>query len=335
MNRQIVRVLVVDDFTPWREFVASAFRTQSQFQIIGEASDGLEGCQKALELQPDLILLDITLPVLNGIEAARRISESCPHSKILFVSEFRIAEITEEALSTGARGFVLKSNASTELFPAMEALLSGRKFVSRKVIGVNAGFVDCVESNAEHAGKTIANSEMSSHHKAIFYSDERVLLDRLTLFIGNALKKGNAGVVLATAAHRRSLLSRLQGFGVDVTVAVEQGRYLSFDAEEVLLTFMAGGVLDQERFLSLFHNLIMTANGRYSRTALFGECVHLLWADGRAEAAIQMERLGTELAMKYEVDILCGYSLAQGEMHSEIHRLISEQHSIVDVQESL
>jgi CheY-like chemotaxis protein len=78
-----VRVLVVDDFAPFRRYVCSALQNQLKLHVIGEVSDGLEAVQRAQQLQPDLILLDIGLPTLNGIEAARRVREVSPTSKIL------------------------------------------------------------------------------------------------------------------------------------------------------------------------------------------------------------------------------------------------------------
>src|SRR5260370_1079581 len=104
-------------------------------QIIGEAVDGLEAIQKAQQLKPDLILLDIGLPTLNGIETARRIRELSPKSKILFVSENRSWDIVEEALRTGAGGYVVRSDAAGELLPAVEAVLGGKRFVSASLAG--------------------------------------------------------------------------------------------------------------------------------------------------------------------------------------------------------
>lgn len=99
-------------------------------QVVGETSDGQEAVQKAQELQPNLILLDIGLPTLHGIEAARRIRQCAPMSKILFVSENRLRDIAEETFAIGASGYVLKSEAASELLPAAEAVLQGKQFVS-------------------------------------------------------------------------------------------------------------------------------------------------------------------------------------------------------------
>jgi DNA-binding NarL/FixJ family response regulator len=101
-----------------------------KLQIVGDASDGLEAVQKALELTPDLILMDTGLPSLSGIEAAREIRKLVPHSKIIFVSRESSAEVVQEAMSLGASGYVLKAYVGTDLLAAVEAVLLGKKFVS-------------------------------------------------------------------------------------------------------------------------------------------------------------------------------------------------------------
>ena len=123
------RVLVVEDHEPFRRFVCSMLEKRTELQVIGEASDGLEAVRKAEELQPDLILLDVGLPALNGIEAAQRIRKLSPESKILFVSQETSTDVVQEALSFGALGYVAKTNAGIELLAAVEAVSQGRRFV--------------------------------------------------------------------------------------------------------------------------------------------------------------------------------------------------------------
>ena len=130
-----VRVLVVDDFEPWRRFVSSTLEKAPDLKVICEASDGLEAVQKAEELKPDLILLDIGLPTLDGIEAARRIRKLAPESKILFLTQESAADVVQLALSLGALGYVVKENAGTELLAAVAAVRQGRQFVSKGIIG--------------------------------------------------------------------------------------------------------------------------------------------------------------------------------------------------------
>ena len=126
----IIRVLVVDDFGPLRKSVCAALGERRDLSVIGEASDGWEAVQKAVDLKPDLVLMDIGLPLQNGIEAARQIRELVPETKILFLSQESSAEVIQEALSFGASGYVVKVNAGIDLLPAIEAAIAGREFVS-------------------------------------------------------------------------------------------------------------------------------------------------------------------------------------------------------------
>jgi len=121
------RVLVVDDFEPFRRLVRSILAAKAELQIVGEAADGLEAVQKAVELKPDLILLDIGLPLLNGIEAAREIRKLVPRSKIIFLSQESSPEVVQEALGLSASSYVVKATAGSELLTAVEAITLGRK----------------------------------------------------------------------------------------------------------------------------------------------------------------------------------------------------------------
>ncbi len=118
-----VRVILVDDFQPWSNFAASLLQRSPEWQIVCEVSDGLEVIQRAGEFQPDLILVDIGLPKLSGIEAAPSIREVAPGAKILFLSENRDRDVAAAALSAGGHGYVLKSDSENELLVAIEAIL--------------------------------------------------------------------------------------------------------------------------------------------------------------------------------------------------------------------
>ena len=124
------RVLVVEDFAPFRRFVSSILGNRPEFEIIGEVADGLEAVEKAVKLKPDLILLDIGLPTLNGFDVARRIREIAPESKILFVTQETPADVAEQAFELGS-GFVVKSRALNDILIAIETVLSGKRFIGR------------------------------------------------------------------------------------------------------------------------------------------------------------------------------------------------------------
>jgi DNA-binding NarL/FixJ family response regulator len=132
----VVRVLIVDDFDPWRAFVIQHLNKQTHVRVLGCATDGLEGVQKAEELQPDLILLDISLPKLNGIELARKVRKLVPKAKILFLSSNADPDVVRAAFCAGGAGYVLKVDAGGALLAGMEAVLVGKQFVSSSLIGI-------------------------------------------------------------------------------------------------------------------------------------------------------------------------------------------------------
>ncbi len=120
-------VLVVEDFAPFRRLICSILATRAHLQVIGEAADGLEAVQKAQVLKPDLILLDIGLPSLDGFGCARRIRSLAPQSKIIFVSQESSTEVIQEALKL-ASAYVVKTKIASELLIAAESVFAGNVF---------------------------------------------------------------------------------------------------------------------------------------------------------------------------------------------------------------
>jgi len=126
-----LRISVVDDHEGVRKQICSLLRRETGFEVISEAANGLEGVRHAAELQPDVIILDITMPALGGIEAAVRIHRVAPKSKIVFLSQHDSEKIAQAALATGAVGYVTKIAVSTDLIAAVKTVLEGKKFVSK------------------------------------------------------------------------------------------------------------------------------------------------------------------------------------------------------------
>jgi CheY-like chemotaxis protein len=314
-------ILVADDYEGWRQQARSLLQVGPQWQVIAEASDGLETVQKADELKPDLIVLDIGLPKLNGIETAQRIRDLSPDSKIIFLSLYNSPEVVQAALSTGALGYVYKADAQSELLPAVHAVLRGKQFVSSSLAGY--GFTDTSVEGVPH------------RHEVLFYSDETVLLDSFTRFIAAALNAGNAAIVLVTKSHQDSLLLRLKAEGVDTAGALHQGTYVPLDAAVALSKVMDDGPPDTVRYLGGIGGLIEAAAtaaiSEQPRVAVCGEGVALLHAEGKTDAAIQIERGCNDLAKTYEVDILCAYPLSSfhGEEDEHDFQSICGEHSAV------
>jgi DNA-binding NarL/FixJ family response regulator len=311
-----VRVLVVDDYARWRDFVLEKLRENHNLRVIGVASDGLEAVQKAEELQPDLILLDIGLPSLNGIEVARQIRKLSPKSKILFVSQESSADIVQGALGTGAQGYVLKSDAGRELLEGVNAVLRGEQFVSGRFSGH-----DFVEGSYEVASQEFRaknpfaplqrNREITRHHEVEFYPDDAAFVIGFTRFIEAALEAGDAVIVVATESHRASLIPRLEADGVNVAAAIEQGRYIPLDAADALSRLTVNDIPDPVRCTKVVGDLIMGAakgvRGANGRVVVCGEIAPTLLSKGNGEEAIKLERLWDEITRGYGVHTLCGY----------------------------
>jgi len=143
-----IRILIADDFADWRRRVRLLLQARPKWQVVAETSDGLESVQKVEELKPDLILLDIGLPKLNGIEAAGRIRRLSPSSKIVFLSQCNDRDVVRAALSAGALGVVHKTDAGGELLAAVDAVLGGKQFVSSSL--KDCEFTDTSGEKAPH-----------------------------------------------------------------------------------------------------------------------------------------------------------------------------------------
>jgi len=128
-GQRVITIVIADDFGEFRRFIRLKLLGNG-FQIVAEATDGLEAVAKIAEFQPDLVLLDISMPKLNGIEAAAQIRSIAPKSVVLFVSQNTDPEIIHAALRDGAAGYVCKSALNRDLLPAIEIGLGGNRFVS-------------------------------------------------------------------------------------------------------------------------------------------------------------------------------------------------------------
>ena len=314
-----IRILITDDYPDWRRQVRLLLQARPEWQVIAEARDGSEAVQKVEELKPDLILLDIGLPKLNGIEAAWRIRQLFPSSKIVFLSQNNDRDVVRAALSAGALGYVHKTDAEGELLIALDAVLRNKQSVSSSL------------RDSEFTG--ISGEKAPHRHEVLFYSDDAVLLDGFTRFIVAALKAGNVAVVLVTEPHRNNLVLRLKAEGVDVDAATRLGTYIQLDVAKTLSTFMVNEMPDVARFFEVASALIQSAGkvvkGEHSRVVVCGEGVGVLWAEGKADAAIRLEQLWEKIGTTFDVDILCAYASSSfhGEEDKHVFQSICADHS--------
>ena len=125
-----IRILVVDDHPIVRQGLKTLLEGHSGWQVVGEAQDGAEALEKAQELNPDVMVLDVTMPRMNGLEACRLLRRQSPRLEILFVTQHDSPQMMREALEAGARGYVVKSNAARDLLAAVEAVSEHRVFTA-------------------------------------------------------------------------------------------------------------------------------------------------------------------------------------------------------------
>jgi DNA-binding NarL/FixJ family response regulator len=333
---------VVDDFPAWRRYVLQKLRENRNVEIIGVVSDGLEAVLKSEELRPDLILLDIGIPRLDGVKAAQRIRKVAPNSKILFLSQELDPDMARAALAAGGDGYLVKSDAESELFVAVQAIMSGKRFVSRRLAGHTLAAAGDSKIAGPFGQEELLGSlrtppsvgrETTHCHEVQFYADGPSFLAGSSRFISAALKAGNPAIVIGTKSHRDSLVERLEADGVDVSGAILRGSYVARDAEEILATCMVNDMPDPARFfvvvIALLGAAARAAEAVRPRVAICGECAPLLWAEGKPDAAIRVEELWDKIARTYTVDILCEYSLEsfRCDEGGHIFRQICERHS--------
>jgi DNA-binding NarL/FixJ family response regulator len=309
LDTSSIRVLVVDDYEPWHLFITTTLLREPHLQLVGQAFDGLQAVDQAQELQPDLILLDMGLPSLNGLQAARRIREVSPESRIVFVTETRSRELAEAALSAGAGGYVVKSDALRELLPAVNAVLAGKQFLSASLDGHHGLDNHQPQHAAHHLRQKGASEAPPVRHEVEFYANDAAFVNGFVRAIEAALKAGNSVVVIASESHRAAILEKARVEITDFNSLFTQGRFSQIDNRVTLSRYMVNDLPDPLLCAEAVGELVSAAAkaAPQARVSICGECAPALLADGNPDAAIRVEQLWDELTRRHGADTLCGY----------------------------
>ena len=306
------RVLVVEDHEPFRRLLCELLRQRPDVLIVGEAADGLGAIRQAEELRPDMVMLDIGLPLLSGIEAAERMRTVVPDARFMFVTNETSLEVVELAFRRGAHGYVYKPRTHRDVLPVFEAIMRGGRFVSGGLERIARG------------------DSLSSHrHQVLFYSSDTVLVGAFTRFVSRNLHEGKSVLVFLREMHEQSLRRSLEVSYVDFDLAIRQERYLPVKISELLAKVMVDGSPDPARFRDAAEDVVAAAGrratARYAKVAAAGECSATVWARGHVDATIQFEHLWDEVATRHQLDTLCAFPLiARQESRVSVTRLCAE-----------
>src|SRR5580765_5060225 len=240
-----VRVLVVEDHEQIRRVMCELLQEREDVLIVGEAADGLDAICQAEALRPDLVMLDIGLPMLSGLEVAGRLRATVPDAKLMFVTNESSLEVVEQAFRRGAHGYVYKPRTHRDVLPVLDAIIRGGRFVSGGLERIARG-----DSLASH------------RHDVVFCSSDAVLIGAFSRFIAGELLEGSAVVAIVTAAHERRLQSSLEASHVDVALAIRQQRYLTVNGNELLEKATVNGCPDPLRYLDVARDLLTDVTRR-------------------------------------------------------------------------
>jgi DNA-binding NarL/FixJ family response regulator len=282
------RIVVADDHDRTRAAIATLLA--SDFDVVATVADGHAAVKAAGALYPDVVVLDISMPGLNGFEAGALIRDLPDPPRIVFVTAYGHASIASAAFSLGASAMVPKREMLTELVPAVRRALL--------------------------------------FHAVCFYEDSRSLARTVARFIGEGLAASQTAVIVATVSHGASIRDQLTADGVGSQRRIEQGELLIFDADEILNRLMVDDRPEAERFEDTINPIVDKAAGTRKRLVrIYGEMVDVLWSRGRQDAALSLETLWHQLVAGRKCSLLCGYS--SGVCQGERFNTICDRHSHV------
>jgi DNA-binding NarL/FixJ family response regulator len=330
-------ILIVGNHEPLRSHIRETLAGKFEFHVIGDIADDYASLDEARALKPDAILLDVELCGLSGLEGARRVLQCCPNCKVLLLVESVDAEVIQEAVNLGARGYVEKEFLDADLLNALEAVCQDRQYFGTGRVATNVKPGSVLRATRLHPLKngssSLSPAKQSVHrHEVQFYSDDRTLVDGLIVYLTDSLRAGNRTIVIATEAHRRAINHRLWAQSLDWPTVTEEGLYISLDAASVLSELVYESELDRSRFHAFFRPFYddqqMGTRSKKRKVVAFGEMVALLCAQGKSGTALQLERLWNEEIKIQDLHLRCAYPLTC-QLQEELFGQICQEHDAI------
>jgi DNA-binding NarL/FixJ family response regulator len=333
-----VEILIADDHDGFRRAVRSVIESKAAYRVCGEARDGVDAVAKVRQLRPDIVLMDINMPRMDGLWATRIIRREMPYCNVIIVTQNDAAIAREQARIVDAKGFVSKSNVVRDLLPTLGRVAMENDSSLDRRIGERGVSADShpVRADSPAASQSepwcgLLSSAAPRDHIVQLYQDQQFLNRAVCRFAAAAIANGEGVILVPTVAHWDAFRPRLESEGVDVKAAEKRGQLTVVDADNLLPTFMRDGMPDSPMFLGLAQNVVSQARGegRYSKVRWWGEMVNILWERGEVAASMHLEDQFDQLAHEQDIAIFCSFLMDNfdGDVHARMLPRLGENHS--------
>jgi CheY-like chemotaxis protein len=335
-----IRILIVDDHEAVRRGIDSLLSAHAEWVVCGEATDGLEAVEEARRLRPDVILMDISMPRMDGVQATKIIRQEVPEADVILISQNDPSVVCRQAKEADAGAFVPKADLSQDLVSTIEQLVD-----IRERGGVAQRLPYSLE-NPDVRGKIGVHMNRDVHnepwcgllaeaaprdHIVQLYQDEKFLSRAVCRFAVSAINHGEGVILVPTSAHWDALRPRLEAEGVDVNAVQASGQLTVIDADQTLPNFMRDAMPDGPLFLGLAGETIARARGgdRFTKVRWWGEMVNVLWERGDVAASMGLEDLFHKVAHDQDIAIFCSFLMDNfdGDVHARMLPRLGQNHS--------